>query len=184
MTRTERESNKRREMSRLVGAAETSKECAEWRWLQRKNLSILGLPKRKKWPQCHKESSWQERRSRLCQNEKEQSRLSKAPNHEGGESQGGQQDSNSTSNRGRVVANAPLTLWRLSVSLRPLVHTLGSCLASGAPWSSAMPQSLGRGRVANNSNNNIVGRKRFLSANNKLAGLWQLCWSCFHLQIS
>ena len=38
---------------RLFGAAETSKERAEWRRLQRKNLSILGLPKRKEWPQCH-----------------------------------------------------------------------------------------------------------------------------------
>ena len=44
----------------------------------------------------------------------------------------------------------PLTLWRLSVSLRSLVQTLESCLASGAPWSSAMPPSLGRGRVNNN----------------------------------
>ena len=35
---------------RLVGAAETSKERAEWRRLQRKNLNILGLPKRKEWP--------------------------------------------------------------------------------------------------------------------------------------
>ena len=66
---------------RLVGAAETSKERAEWRRLQRKNLIILGLPKRIEWPQCHRESSWQERPSRLCQ--KEQSRLSKAPDHEG-----------------------------------------------------------------------------------------------------
>ena len=49
---------------------------------------------------------------------------------------------------------APLTLWRLSVSLRPLVQTLGSCPASGAPWSSAMPPSLGRVRVINNNNNN------------------------------
>ena len=76
---------------RLVGAAETSKERAEWRRLQRKNLSILGLPKRKEWPQCHKESSWQERRSRPCQKEKEQSRLSRVPDHEGGESQGGRE---------------------------------------------------------------------------------------------
>ena len=75
--------------NRLVGAAETSKERAEWRRLQRKNLSILGLPKRKEWPQCHRESRWQERRSRLCQ--KEKSRLSKAPDHEGGESQGGRE---------------------------------------------------------------------------------------------
>ena len=76
---------------RLVGAAETSKECAEWRRLQQKNLSILGLPKRKERPQCHKESSWQERRNCLCEKEKEQSRLSRAPDHEGGESQGGQE---------------------------------------------------------------------------------------------
>ena len=46
---------------------------------------------------------------------------------------------------------APLTLWRLSVSLRPLVQTLGGCPVSGAPWSSAMPPSLGRGRVNNNN---------------------------------
>ena len=32
---------------RFYGAAETSKELAEWRRLQRKNLSILGLPKEK-----------------------------------------------------------------------------------------------------------------------------------------
>ena len=48
---------------------------------------------------------------------------------------------------------APLTLWKLSVSLQPLVQALGSCPASGAPWSSAMPSALGRGRVINNNNN-------------------------------
>ena len=74
---------------RLVGASETSKERAEWRRLQPKNLSILGLLKRKEWPQCHRESSWQERRSHLCQ--KEQSHQSKAPDHERGESQGGRE---------------------------------------------------------------------------------------------
>ena len=46
------------------------------------NLSILGLPKRKEWPQCHRESSWQERQSRPCQKEKEQSRLSRVPDDE------------------------------------------------------------------------------------------------------
>ena len=50
---------------------------------------------------------------------------------------------------------APLTLWRLSVSLRSLVQTLGSCPASGAPWSSTIPPSLGRGLAINNNNNNI-----------------------------
>ena len=67
---------------RLVGAVETSKERAEWRRLQRKNWNKLGLPKRKEWSQCHRESSWQERRSRPYQ--KEQSRLPKAPDYEGG----------------------------------------------------------------------------------------------------
>ena len=51
---------------------------------------------------------------------------------------------------------APLTLWRLSVSFRPLVQPLGSCPASGAPWSSAMPPSLGRGRVINNNNKSLT----------------------------
>ena len=68
---------------RLVGAPETSKERAEWRRLQRKNWNILGLPKRKEWPQCHRESSWQVRQKRPCQNKKEQSRLSRVPDHEG-----------------------------------------------------------------------------------------------------
>ena len=54
---------------RLYGVAETSKERAEWRRFQQKNLSILSLPKRKGWPQ--------ERRSRPCQKEKKQSRLSR-----------------------------------------------------------------------------------------------------------
>ena len=69
---------------RLYGAAETSKERAEWRRLQRKNLNILGLLKRKEWPQCHRESSWQVRRSRSSQKEKKQSCLSRVPDYKGG----------------------------------------------------------------------------------------------------
>ena len=42
----------------------------------------------------------------------------------------------------------------LFVSLRPLVQTLGSFPATGAPWSSAMPPFLGRGLVNNNNNKN------------------------------
>ena len=76
---------------KLVDVAEPSKERAEWHRLQPKNLSILGLPKRKEWPQCHRESSWQVRRSCFCQKEKEQSHLSRVPDHEGGESQGGRE---------------------------------------------------------------------------------------------
>ena len=48
---------------------------------------------------------------------------------------------------------APLTLWRLSVSLRPLVQTLGSFPASGTPWSSV----LGKGQVNNNRSFQVVG---------------------------
>ena len=73
---------------RLVGAAKTSKEYAEWRRLQQRNLSILGLMKKKEWLQCHKESSWQVRHSRLCQIKKKQSCQSEAPAREEGESQG------------------------------------------------------------------------------------------------
>ena len=69
---------------RLVGAAETSKERTGWRRLQRKYLSMLGLLKRKGWPQCHRKSSWQVRQTRLCQKGKEQSRLSRAPDHKEG----------------------------------------------------------------------------------------------------
>ena len=90
MARTERESDNRREEKwQIYGVAETSKERAEWRKLQRKNWNILGQPKRKEWPQCHRESSWQVRRSRPCQ--KEKSRLSRVPDHEGGESQDGRE---------------------------------------------------------------------------------------------
>ena len=95
MARTERESDSRRREEKrngiLVGSAETSKGCAEWRRLQRKNVNILGLLKRKEWPQCHRNSSWLERRSRPCQKKKEQSRLIRVPEHEWGESQGGRE---------------------------------------------------------------------------------------------
>ena len=40
----------------------------------------------------------------------------------------------------------------LSVSLRPQVQALGCCPASGAPWSSATPRSLERGRGSNKNN--------------------------------
>ena len=46
-----------------------------------------GPEKRKKWPQCCRESSWQVRQSRFCQKENEQSHLSRSPDDEGGEIQ-------------------------------------------------------------------------------------------------
>ena len=51
-------------------------------------LDILGLLRRKEWSQCHRESRWQVFGSRLCQKVKEKCHLSRAPDHEGGESQG------------------------------------------------------------------------------------------------
>ena len=39
---------------RLVGAAETRKELAEWCRLQLKNLNVVGLPKRMEWPSATK----------------------------------------------------------------------------------------------------------------------------------
>ena len=88
---------------RLVGAAETSKERAGWRRLQRKYLSILGLLKRKGWPRCHRESSWQVRQNRLCQKGKEQSRLSRAPDRkEGIQCQRSKESSNKGKKKRRV----------------------------------------------------------------------------------
>ena len=48
---------------------------------------------------------------------------------------------------GHFSSHSTLSSDGLFVFLRPLVQALGSCPASGAPWSSAMPLSLGRGRV-------------------------------------
>ena len=90
MARTERESDNRRTEKKwqTCWCCRDQQRGAEWRRLQRKNLNILGLPKKKEWPQCHSESSWQERHSRLFQKEKEQSFLSKALNRMVGENQG------------------------------------------------------------------------------------------------
>ena len=41
----------------------------------------------------------------------------------------------------------PLALWRIFLSVGPLVHSLGSWSASRAPRSSVMSPSFGRGRV-------------------------------------
>ena len=86
VARTERESDRRRreEKWQTCWCAETSKERAGWRRLQWKYLSILGLLKRKEWPRCHRESSWQVRQSRFCQKGKEQSRLSRASDRKEG----------------------------------------------------------------------------------------------------
>ena len=69
-----------------------------------------------------------------------------------------------------LILHCPDSLCRslFDDSLAPLVQTLGSCLASGVPWSSAMPPSLERGRVININNNNNIMLKTHLQciANN------------------
>ena len=47
-------------------------------------LEHTGPAENKEWPQCHRESSWQVRQSRLCQKGKEQSHLSRAPDRKEG----------------------------------------------------------------------------------------------------
>ena len=68
-----------------------------------------------------------------------------------------------------------LAFWRLSVSLRPLVQTLRSCPASGAPWSSAMPPFLKSGRVATTTQRTMQSGNRNSTPNsipNSFQGFW------------
>ena len=66
----------------IFGGAKTSREFAEWRRLDLKNLNKLHLPKRKGWSKRHKVSRWQGPPSHLCQKKKEQNHQSRSPNHE------------------------------------------------------------------------------------------------------
>ena len=86
VARTERKSDSRRREEKWQtcwccrdqqGACRMAQASAE-------KLEHSGPLKRKEWPQCHRES-------RPCQKEKEQSRLSRGPDHEGGESQDGRE---------------------------------------------------------------------------------------------
>ena len=71
------------------------------------------------------------------------------------------------------------SLFGDSLSLRPLVQTLGSCPASGAPWSSTMPPSLGRGRVTNNNNSMPLSVQTcFLPGFSKKDIKFKLCFHC------
>ena len=93
MAGTERESDSRRreEKWQTCWCCRDQQRACRMAQASAETLNIPGLPKRKGWPQCYRENSWQERRSRPCRKEKEQSRLSRAPDHEVGESQDGQE---------------------------------------------------------------------------------------------
>ena len=56
---------------------------------------------------------------------------------------------------------APLTYWRLSVSLQPLVQALESFQVCGAPWFSTMLPCFVRGRVTTTITPTILGKIRF-----------------------
>ena len=83
--RTEQESDRKRRKEKWKTcwccreqqrACRTAKASAE-------KLEYTGPDEKKEWPQCHIESSWQKRQSRLCQKKKEQSRQSRVPDQEG-----------------------------------------------------------------------------------------------------
>ena len=101
--RTERESDRRREEKwQTCWCCRDQQRACRMAQASAKNLNKLGLLKRKEWPQCHRESSWQVRRSHRCQKEKEHSCLSSVPDHQGGESQGGQEGGGSEREHGEV----------------------------------------------------------------------------------
>ena len=85
MARTERESDRRRreEKWQTCRCCRDQQRACRMAQTSAETLEHTGLPKREEWPQCHRESSWQIRQSRPCQKEKEQSRLSRVPDHEG-----------------------------------------------------------------------------------------------------
>ena len=73
---------------------------------------------------------------------------------------------------------APLALL-VTLSLQPPVQALGRFPASGAPWSSAMPPSLGRGRITTTTTTNV---KRILPRLNH-STLQCRSTSCYALSI-
>ena len=93
MARTERESDRRRSDEKWQTCWWCRDQQRACRMVQAsaEKLEHVGLLKRKEWPQYHRESSWQVCQSRLRLKEKEKSRLSRVPDHEGGESQGGRE---------------------------------------------------------------------------------------------
>ena len=91
MVRTERESDsrKREEKWQTCWCCRDQQRACRMAQASAKKLEHTGPAEKERVPQYHRESNWQERWSRFCQKEKEQSRLSRVPDHEGGESQDG-----------------------------------------------------------------------------------------------
>ena len=82
MAKTKRESDKRRKMADFMVLPRPAKSVQNGAGFSGKT----GPAKKERVASVPQESSWQELRSRPCQKEKEQRRLSRVPDHEGGES--------------------------------------------------------------------------------------------------
>ena len=80
MARTEQESDRRRdEKWQTCWCCQDQQRACRMVQASAKKLCSTGPAKKEEWPQHHNESSCLGRQSYLCQTEKEQSRLSKAP---------------------------------------------------------------------------------------------------------
>ena len=94
MAKTKRESRqeeKKREMADLLVLPRPAKSIRMAQASAEKLEHIGPAEKERVASVPQRESSWQERRSRPCQKEKEQTRLSRVSDHEGGESQCGRE---------------------------------------------------------------------------------------------
>ena len=94
MARTERESDRRRreEKWQTCWCCRDQQRACRMAQVSAEKLEHTGpAEKERVAPEPQRESSWQERRSRSCEKVKEQSPLFKIPDHQGEESQGGQE---------------------------------------------------------------------------------------------
>ena len=93
MARTERESDRRRreEKWQTLWCCRDQQTAFRMAQASAEKLEQTGPAEKERVASVPQREQLQERRSRPCQKEKEQSRQSRAPHHEGGESQGGRE---------------------------------------------------------------------------------------------
>ena len=93
MVRTERESESRRgeEKWQTCWCCRDQQRACRMEQASAEKLKHTGHAEKVRVASVPQEEQLEERRSRPCQKQKEQSRLSKALDHEGGESQGGRE---------------------------------------------------------------------------------------------
>ena len=86
MARREQESDRRRreEKWQTCWCCKDQQRACRMAQVSAEKLEHTGPAEKKEWPQCHRESSWHVRQSCLYQKRKEQSRLSRAPDHKEG----------------------------------------------------------------------------------------------------